>query len=417
MKFFLLILKNVRRNMLRTSLTSLGTIALVLVVTLVWSILQFLADQTSEKKQNVKAIITEKWQLPSQMPRAYSDSLRDGAYKEEGDVHPKDSMTWQFFGGSMDPARRDPKLRMFAFAMQPDKIRTMMDGLDKETLTGEEGRRLDEAVAKMMNNRATIIMGEDILKQIDRKIGDKITLYGINYSGINLEFEIVGSFTTARYAKSSAFDCEYLNAALDVYPSTHNGQKHPLADKTLNLVWLMVDNPAAYAQVAEQIEGSPDYRSPPVKCEVSSNAIAAFLAGFRDIIWGMRWILGPAALASLSLIIANAISIGVRERRMELAVMKVLGFRPFQILILVVGESLLLGGGSGFISSGGTYCVVNLIFGGINFPIAFFPKFDIPLAALWWGPAIGSAAAILGSIVPAWQACRVKVSEVFSKVA
>ena len=415
MKFFLLILKNVRRNLLRTTLTSLGTIALVLVVTLVWSILQFLADQTSPKKQNIKAIISEKWQLPSQMPRAYSDSLRDGAAKENGDVHPSDSMTWQFFGGSMDPARRDPKLRMFAFAMQPSKLLTMMDGLD--TLQGEEKRKLEEAIEKMKANRASIIMGEDILKQIERQVGDKITLYGVNYSGINLEFEIVGSFTQARYAKSSAIDCEYLNAALDVYPSTHNGQQHPLADKTLNLVWLKVDDPEAYARVAEQIEGSADYRAPPVKVEVSSNAIAAFLAGFRDIIWGMRWILGPAALASLSLIIANAISIGVRERRMELAVMKVLGFRPYQIMILVMGESLLLGGGSGLISGGGTYCVVNLIFGGINFPIAFFPKFDIPVAAWWWGPAVGSAAAILGAIIPAWQACRVKVSEVFSKVA
>jgi putative ABC transport system permease protein len=349
------------------------------------------------------------------MPRAYSDSLRDGGAKESGDIHPSDSMTWQFFGGSMDPARRDPKLRMFAFAMQPDKLLTMMDGLD--ALQGEEKRKLEEAIEKMQANRASIIMGEDILKQIERQVGDKITLYGVNYSGINLEFEIVGSFTQARYAKSCAIDCEYLNAALDVYPSTHNGQQHPLADKTLNLVWLKVDDPEAYARVAEQIEGSADYRAPPVKVEVSSNAIAAFLAGFRDIIWGMRWILGPAALASLSLIIANAISIGVRERRMELAVMKVLGFRPYQIMILVMGESLLLGGGSGLISSGGTYCVVNLIFGGINFPIAFFPKFDIPLAAWWWGPAVGSAAAILGAIIPAWQACRVKVSEVFSKVA
>src|SRR5688500_7431242 len=186
MKLFLLILKNVRRNMLRTTLTSLGTIALVLVVTLVWSILQFLADQTNPKKQNIKAIITEKWQLPSQMPLAYSASLRDGAAKEEGDVHPIDSMTWQFFGGSMDPARRDPKLRMFAFALQPEKLLTMMDGLD--ALQGEERRQLEEAVEKMKRNRATIIMGEDILKQIDRRVGDKIMLYGVNYSGINLEF-------------------------------------------------------------------------------------------------------------------------------------------------------------------------------------------------------------------------------------
>ena len=66
----------------------------------------------------------------------------------------------------------------------------------------------------------------------------------------------------------------------------------------------------------------------------------------------MRSYSAPPASGSLSLIISNAISIGVRERRMELAVMKVLGFRPYQILILVMGESLLLGAGSGLISSG-----------------------------------------------------------------
>ena len=71
------------------------------------------------------------------------------------------------------------------------------------------------------------------------------------------------------------------------------------------------------------------------------------LEPFRDLIWGMRWLLAPACLATILLVIANAISISVRERRLELAVLKVLGFRPYQILILVLGESLLLGVGGG----------------------------------------------------------------------
>ena len=44
----------------------------------------------------------------------------------------------------------------------------------------------------------------------------------------------------------------------------------------------------------------------------------------------------------MSLVIANAISISVRERRTEMAVLKVLGF-ALQILRLVLGEALLLG--------------------------------------------------------------------------
>ena len=65
MKFLLLILKNIRRNLVLSSLTSLGTVVLVLVVTLVWSVLAFLDRATAEKSRNLKAIVTERWQFPN----------------------------------------------------------------------------------------------------------------------------------------------------------------------------------------------------------------------------------------------------------------------------------------------------------------------------------------------------------------
>ena len=36
--------------------------------------------------------------------------------------------------------------------------------------------------------------------------------------------------------------------------------------------------------------------------------------------------------------------------------------------------------------------------------------------APWWGLAIGTGAALLGSIIPAINACRVCVAEVFGRV-
>ena len=74
---------------------------------------------------------------------------------------------------------------------------------------------------------------------------------------------------------------------------------------------------------------------------------------------------------------------------MELAVLKVLGFRPNQLLLLVLGEALLIGVGSGFVSAAATFAVVNHVLGGIKFPIAFFGAFYIPQAALGWGVATG----------------------------
>jgi len=97
MKFLMLILKNLRRNMLRSTLTSAGVMVLVFVITLIWSILGFLDTVTSEKTSNFKGIVTEKWSIPSQMPFSYADTLENGAAREDTDIKPIDSMTWQFF--------------------------------------------------------------------------------------------------------------------------------------------------------------------------------------------------------------------------------------------------------------------------------------------------------------------------------
>jgi putative ABC transport system permease protein len=145
--------------------------------------------------------------------------------------------------------------------------------------------------------------------------------------------------------------------------------------------------------------------------------VAAFLDAYRDLLWGMKWLMVPAILISMTLVISNAIAITVRERRTEMAVLKVLGFRPTQILILVLGEALLVGGTSGLVATVGAISIINWVYGGISFPIAFFPAFRVPLGAIGWGLAMGFGTSLLGSFLPAWTARSVKVSEVFAKVA
>src|SRR5207253_207407 len=136
----------------------------------------------------------------------------------------------------------------------------------------------------------------------------------------------------------------------------------------------------------------------------------------RDIFMAMKFLLVPGILIVMALVMANAISITVRERRTEMAVMKVLGYSPNQIMILILGEALLVGALAGFLAAASTFAFFNFQWGGIPFRIGFFPVFRIPEAAMLWGLAIGSLTAFSGSIVPAWTARSVNVSEVFSKV-
>jgi putative ABC transport system permease protein len=416
MKYFKLIFRNVGRNKLRSLLTALVTIVLVFVVTLVWSILWLLDMVTAEKSQNFQAMVTERWAIPSRLPYAYAEPLSRGASRGPDDVRPLDSMTWQFFVGTLDPAKFSRENMIFAIACEPEKIGTMMEGFD--TLPADQRAQLLADIDKLKANRQGIILGNNHLRATNKRIGERLTLTGMSISkGLNLEFEIVGAFPPGRYDTMAAFNRDYFVNALDAYPAQHNGQKHPWAERNLSLMVLKVADSEAFARIAAQVEQSPELSSPVVRCETMASGLSSMLEPFRDLIWGMRWLLAPACLATVLLVIANAISISVRERRLEMAVLKVLGFRPFQILILVLGESLLLGAGAGLISAGLTYATINYGLGGISFPIGFFDRFFIPTAALWWGPAVGGLAALLGSFLPAWSARSVKVAEVFSKVA
>ena len=62
------------------------------------------------------------------------------------------------------------------------------------------------------------------------------------------------------------------------------------------------------------------------------------------------------------------------------------------------------------------YLAIQTTIGGVFFPIAWLQIWPIPVDALWWGPAFGALTSLAGSLVPALQAQRIKVSEVFAKV-
>jgi putative ABC transport system permease protein len=423
-KFVLLALRSLRRNLLRTSLTYLAVFVLVFVVTLVWSMLYYLDALAVEKTKDLKVIVNDKWQIDSRLPWSYARPLSEGAANpaRPHDVRPQDAMTWQVYMGTVDAAKQTREGLVVLIALEPRKLLTMMDAIWEDLIPDRAGadrhrkaeltRQLEAAVALMEANKRAVVMGQTQLLALNKRVGERFTLTSQTHTGIDLEFEIVGAFPPGRYNELAVMNRDYLNDALDQYPKTHGGIKHPMADRSLTLVWLQLADREAFNRVAEQIESSGLFRNPAVKCETLSSGIAVTLDVYGDLIWGIRWLLAPSILGTMALVLANAISINVRERRTELAVLKVLGFRPGQILALVLGEALLIGAASGLLSAGLTYGVVNEGLSGVT-PWLL----HIPASALWWGPAVGALTALAGSLAPAWSAGSVKVSEVFARVA
>ena len=83
----------------------------------------------------------------------------------------------------------------------------------------------------------------------------------------------------------------------------------------------------------------------------------AFAAGFISMAGNLALLLNGIGLAvafTILLVTANTMSMAVRERRTEIAVLKTLGFSSARVMGLVVAEALLLGILGGLLGVGGS---------------------------------------------------------------
>lgn len=417
MKFFLLVLKNLRRNRVRSLLTALAVVFLVAIFSMIVSVLLFLNNAMELKNRDIKMVVTERYRIPSRFDRSYMDRIVLPGSSPNSQLalipgfHAEQQTVWNFIGFTLDPndPPKDKDLFFFAIATLPEKIPTMIDGL--EGFDAGLCKRMKEPPRSHTPNIG-ILMGPDRLKTIKKKVGDIFPARsishrdGVDRKPIEMEFEVVGELPgDSRWAGGAFMDIAYLDRVLKDKKSELDGK--------VNLGWLLVDDAVSANQVGGTIE--QDIRE--IKCETAATAVARFLEAYKSLLWGMQFLLVPAIIAVMMVIVANAISITVRERTTEMAVLKILGFSKGRVLTLVLGEGILLGIVGGLLGAGITYWLVNGLVGGLKIPIGFFGVFFITSNVWWWGPGLGAATAILGGILPAWKACSVKVSEVFSKVA
>jgi putative ABC transport system permease protein len=404
--------KNVRRNLLRTTLSSLAIIVLSLVVTAVWSILVPLDAYLMQRTKDIKAIVSERWQAGSQMPYSYAATMERGAPSDRDDITIKDedSMTWSFYFGTTDPAKMSFENSVWFFVMDPLKVPSMMDELE----------HVDPLYIEAMTKKPEgVLIGKDRLKSLgDKTIGDRLHITAIGpYKDLDLDIEIVGTLPDLpNYNQAGIMNRDYLQNSLDAY-KRQKGQKHPVADKNLDMVWLRVPDSKSFGKLTNQIMSSPLYTDPAVKCETASSGSSSYFDAYKDLLWIFKWLVVPSLLIGMALVMAMAISISVRERRTEMAVLKVLGFTPGRIMALVLGEAVLVGALSGLFSGLLSYALVNGTMGGIPMPLAWIYIWPILADAFWWGMLFGILTALVGSIWPALSARRIKVSEVFAKVA
>jgi putative ABC transport system permease protein len=418
-KLILIMFRGLRRSPLRTSLTYLALFVLTLVLSLIYAVLNFIGLVTTEKEANFKAIATHKTVIPSQMPRAHYDKFKEicrklpeGMRPEKGD---EDVLAWSFVFGTTDPVTKRPDCNVFLFCLEPHKVTNMMDGLDD--LTASEKSQLDQAIDYMEKNPRAIVMSKSRLKKMNLQVGQRIKVTGLSHKDLLFECDIVGELPEGKYEGVGFMNSAYLFQQLDAYQRDRVKNPslgpHPMADKCINLIWVKLPNKEAFERLSAQVNDSGNFNTPQIKLETASSGIGTWLDSLKDIFFGMKYVMTPAMVAIMCLVIANAISIGVRERRTEMAVLKVLGFQPRHVMLLVLGEAILVGLMAGEMS---TLLAWGLI-GSLKLQLAFFGAFFVPSSTLIYGPLLGAAVSIAGSLGPALSAKNVRVAEVFAKVA
>src|SRR5207247_7453073 len=120
---------------------------------------------------------------------------------------------------------------------------------------------------------------------------------------------------------------------------------------------------------------------------------------------------GLAVALTILLVTANTMSMAVRERRKEIAVLKTLGFPSRLVLALVLGEAVALGVLGGVFGVGlASMLISNLAkIPGLGTALQTFPNIELnPMVA----SATFAAAAVLGlsaGLVPALAAFRANI--------
>jgi len=305
-----------------------------------------------------------------------------------------DWTSWNFYGGLLDKSGQENR-KVFGLATRVENIREMHPGLET----------IDPSVLEAMRrNRIGALVGPKLMRTMKWKVGQRFTFIGTSRLGKDLEFEVVGVLPESDYSEAFLFRDDYYQEGV--------GDRN-----RVGLVWIRVSDASAANHLASQIEDNFAHSDTPLQVETESATASRMLGKHRSLVTLIR-LVAIILLIDMAIVLSNSINIATQERRIEMAVLKVLGFQPLHVAYLVVGEAMLVGVLSGLLGTSLTYAYSELNqWDGWPYKAQFLTSLPVKIEAVPWGILYGGLIGFVGSLIPAWTARKVRVSDVFSQVA
>lgn len=149
--------------------------------------------------------------------------------------------------------------------------------------------------------------------------------------------------------------------------------------------------------------------------ETTTETERAFAAGFVKQMGNIQLLIlsvGMVVFFTLLLVTGNTLAMSVRERIHELAVLKTIGFTDWNVLLLVMSESMVyaLAGGVLGLGAAKLYTMGGDPSGG------FLPVFYLAPAKMFMGLAVSVVVGIAAGLIPALTAVRLKIVDALRKI-
>lgn len=180
---------------------------------------------------------------------------------------------------------------------------------------------------------------------------------------------------------------------------------------------VQIDDPNKAGEISKKIDAMFENSDVQTRTETE----AAFRAGFVAMAGNLALLLrgiGLAVTFTILLVTANTMSMAVRERRNEIAVLKTLGFSSGLVMALILAEALamaIIGGGLGvFLSRGAINALPGIPF--IGDVVRGFPDFGLQprIAALGLSGAL--LLGLMAGFVPALLAYRARITDMLRQL-
>jgi putative ABC transport system permease protein len=392
-KYFPFVLKHLRRNWLRTLSTVL---AMSLCIFLFCTLRTFVAAVTwnLQSASGTRLVMRHAVSLVFNLPISYEQRIA-----AIPGVRSVARSNW--FGGSRRP--NDYKDFFPNMAVEAETYLPM----HPEYMLGE-----DEKKAFLEDLRGCVV-GRKTAEKFGWKIGDVFQLesfippYRI---GKPFEFVVRGIFDTdpVRYPGTDTsfmfFHWKYL------YEST--GERVGVGTYVIEIA-----DPSQASTISRALDALFDNSDAQTKTETE----AAFRASFVSLAGNLALLLNGIALAvmfTILLVTANTMSMAVRERRTEIAVLKTLGFPSSLVMGLILAESVFLGALGGGIGILLGYPMIKSL-PGIPFigdAVRGFPNLGLSPSIALLGFATAMALGFGAGLVPSVLAYRSRITEMLRQV-